>query len=365
MSRSLFSSFHVPVKRGLLPPGIVVSWKSPSNIALVKYWGKKGLQIPLNPSLSMTLTIACTTTKIRASLNGDPGKIRSVNGDPGHPFLTKMETLLTWISGEIPVLGQYSYDIETANSFPHSAGIASSASGMSAFSLCLLSMASRALPTEMSQDDFHMLASFVARMGSGSACRSVYGGFVLWGETDQNPRSSDCYAVPVTHRVHPSLLSLRDAILVISSTPKAISSTEGHKRMNNHPELKTRITEAGNNLAETLLAIGSGDLDRLAGVAENEALSLHAWIRKTSGGISLAEKNSHVAMDHIRAARKKGIPVFFTLDAGPNVHLLYPETADNAVEQLLREELIPLCEQETVIRDRCGSGPVMQEIELV
>ena len=149
-----------------------VAWQSPSNIAIVKYWGKKNIQLPATPSLSMTLNHAVTQTHIQVLVDEAEKGLISVNGDKNHPFLPKMRQLFQWMAGEIPLLGQITLTAVTHNSFPHSTGIASSASGISAFTLCLLDVARKILNTWLATDDLMHLASYSARMGSGSACRS-------------------------------------------------------------------------------------------------------------------------------------------------------------------------------------------------
>src|ERR1035438_1418454 len=182
MSRSLLSKFNGPHPTVLPPPGggetIISCWKSPSNIALVKYWGKKEGHLPQNPSISMTLKQSCSATCIEAVWTKENGgRIRSVNSDVQHPFLPKMEHFLKWLIHEIPVLGNFHFRVETSNSFPHSTGIASSASGISAFTLCMLSIAEKVNGSEFPVGEFMTMASFASRMGSGSASRSLFGGY--------------------------------------------------------------------------------------------------------------------------------------------------------------------------------------------
>ena len=354
-------SFYIKKMPGSIQSGekITTSWKSPSNIALVKYWGKKEGQIPINPSLSMTLTHSYTLTRVDAFASCDR-EMLAVNGEIHHPFLPKMEQFLGLLVKEIPVLGELRFRVETTNNFPHSTGIASSASGISAFALCLLGIAEWISGKKIPLKEFFNAASFISRLGSGSACRSVYGGYALWGETEFISGSSDLFAVPVTDRVHGTFKTLHDAILVISSAPKSLPSSRGHALMERHPFATARISQARDNISETLNALESGDIERLAAVAEIEALTLHALIMSSGEGTVLMEPSTIIVIKKIREARKKGIPVFFSLDAGPNVHLFYPETAVEQVEQFIRNELASSCENGSVIYDRCGTGPVQQ-----
>lgn len=365
-----------------MPASVRASWRSPSNIALIKYWGKKEGQLPANPSLSMTLSEACTTTKVTALevdrpavltkdgpadaanggqvalANDGPAAVVSVNGDVNHPFLPKLNDFFQWLVGEIPVFQGYSFYVETRNSFPHSTGIASSASGMSAFTLCMLDIASQLSGSNLPAERFRHLASFASRMGSGSACRSLFGGFTVWGDTGLVPGSSDQFAVPVNDFVHPEMANLHDAILVVSSKPKSVASSLGHSLMNDHPFALSRFGQALANLENALLALKTGDLGHLGKIAENEALTLHTLIMTSRGGDILFTPGSIELMKRIRDARKKGLPVFFTLDAGPNVHLLYPHPAADRVEEFIRQEMAPLCEEGKVIFDKRGEGPI-------
>lgn len=345
------------VTPGRLPGVIHTGWQSPSNIALIKYWGKRPGQLPLYPSLSMTLQEAFTQTRVEATLQEPDGHPMIINDDPAHPFLGKLVPFLGWFTEQVPLLSHYRFSITTRNSFPHSTGIASSASGMSAFALCLLSIASEAGSIRLNDEQLAPLASFAARMGSGSACRSLFGGYTVWGETDLVPRSNDQEAIVITQRVHPLLTTLHDAILVISRQPKKLSSSKGHESMNRHPFAEARTGQARDHFSGILQAMKEGDLERIGSIAEAEALALHALLMSAPGGAVLLEPATLSVMNRIREARSSGLPVFFTLDAGPNVHLMYPEESKHQVEQFIEHELAPFCADGLWIGDRCGAGP--------
>lgn len=342
---------------GDLPEVITSGWQSPSNIALVKYWGKLPGQIPLTPSLSMTLSACFTRTVTEAVRSDRPGAGILINGSAGHPFLPKMKALLTFLSGQIPVLARYRYSVTTQNSFPHSAGIASSASGLSAFALCLLGIAEKALRICVPAETFLRDASCAARMGSGSAARSVYGGWVAWGQTNAVDSAADTLAVSVTHLVHPLFQTLRDTILVVSGKPKSLSSSEGHMTMLCHPFTEGRIMQAKGRFIQLLEAIKAGDLPMAGMLAEAEALTLHALLMTTPGGDILIEPGTLEIIRRIRKARNDGLPIFFSIDAGPNVHLLHPEEASTAVRDFCATELLPFCENGLAVNDGCGRGP--------
>jgi len=360
MIRSLLSKFKIKSSsiQASLQGNFSVAWQSPSNIALIKYWGKKDGQLPITPSLSMTLDKAYTRTRLHVTFDEIVKGLISVNGDPKHPFLPKMQHLLQWMEREIPELGKLTLRVDTSNSFPHSTGIASSASGLSAFAFCLLDIVQKLSDSELRYHELQQLASYVSRIGSGSACRSVYGNFTVWGTSSMVHGSSDEYAIPITEEVHPDLLSLHDAILIVSTKPKQLSSTQGHLTMKNHPLLNNRISLANQNLEEILHALKGNDFERLASVSENEAFTLHSLILSANPGIILMQPGTVEIIKHVREARKNGLPVFFTLDAGANVHVIYPAASSLNVEKFIHIVLQSFCENGRIIFDQCGSGPV-------
>ena len=334
-----------------------VAWQSPSNIALVKYWGKKEGQLPASPSLSMTLEKAITRTQVNVLADQPEKGLVLLNGTTDHPFLPKMRQFFEWMISQAPVLSKITLSVTTENSFPHSTGIASSASGMSAFALCLISIASAIQGLEADEAGTMSMASFASRMGSGSACRSLYPGFSAWGATPFLSGSSDEFATPISEFVHPEMLLLRDAILVISASQKSLPSTMGHQSMNGHPFFAGRITQAGKNMEDTLAALSANDFEKLGMIAENEALTLHALIMSANPGTILLKPATVEVIHRVQEARKNGLPLFFTLDAGANVHVLYQAGSALAVEKFIMESLQPLCENGRVIFDCCGPGP--------
>ena len=334
-----------------------VAWESPSNIAFIKYWGKKGRQLPANPSLSMTLSKAVSRTSLRA-IQGGTGRLISVNADPAHPFLPRLETFLTALRPVFPWIDGYYFEAETSNSFPDSAGIASSASGFSAFTLCLLDIHGMISGKHLSDFEFMRMASGLARMGSGSASRSVYGGYAVWGETPLIPGSSDERATALKLSLHDDFLELHDAILIVSAEAKSLSSSGGHALMDAHPFAAARYVQARQNLAACMEAMQTGDFEKFSTVVENDALSLHSLIMTSKGDNILLRAGTLQIMQRIRDARRKGLPVCFTLDAGPNVHLLYPAGHSVMVKDFIREHLLDYCAEGRFIDDQCGEGPV-------
>jgi diphosphomevalonate decarboxylase len=340
----------------------VIRWQSPSNIALIKYWGKTGNQIPSSPSISMTLSRSVSVVGIRYRVSGSRkgmGIGFEFEGERNEKFEQRIQNYLGSLVSLMPFLDQLEMKIESRNTFPHSAGIASSASGFSALALCLCSMEQDLFGTLSDPGQFFRKASYLARLGSGSAARSVYGGFVTWGKAKALGASADEYAQPLTIPVHPVYNGLRDTILIVSSKEKSLSSSQGHVLMKDHPYARDRFAQADENYQALLRCLESGDIMDFLDIAEHEALSLHALMMSSRPGYTLMHPNTIPVLERVREFRKQtGIPVGFTLDAGPNVHLLFPQEREQHVSRFVRERLKERCENGQIIEDQIGSGPV-------
>ena len=292
-----------------------------SNIALVKYWGKHGNQLPNNPSISFTLSNSKTTT----SINYEKGKGELefyFENKRNLPFEERIRNFLLSNKDILPFLNNYDYKIKSENTFPHSAGIASSASAFSALSTCMISI-KKQLGYDI--DNFNEEVSNLARLGSGSACRSVYKGVVLWGKTNLIKNSSDKYAISLNEVSHNIFNNYHDDILIVEDSKKAVSSSVGHSLMDKNPFRNEKYKQSGINLENLIIALKTGDLDLFIKIVENEALSLHSMMMlSTPSFILMKPKTLEIINAVVNYRKKTKIPVCFTLDAGPNVHLLYP-----------------------------------------
>lgn len=349
---------------------VEIGWKAPANIALIKYWGKKEEQLPENGSLSITLDRSVTTTLIsfREKMNKtDELSMEYYFHGQRHPaFEGKILKLLHRLKLEMPFISNYQMVITSENNFPHAAGIASSASSMAALALCLTSMEEWINGSKMSRDDFYKRASGIARLGSGSASRSVYGGIVTWGEISSMANSSDYFATPYTLQKQSRLHQIRDIILVVSATEKSISSSTGHAMMVDHPYREGRRVQANSNLAKMTTAIDADNYRLIAEIAENEALSLHALLMTSLPAGLLLRPNTLGILAEIKLFREStGMDLFFTIDAGPNVHLIYYEEQREQVVQFVQERLLPYCENGQWIDDKIGTGPLLITPEIV
>ena len=341
---------------------IKAGWESPSNIALIKYWGKHGKQLPRNASVSFTLSTAATRTFVTITDENTTGKVALnfiFNGKENPVFSARVEKFLNSISDEyFAFLKKYSIHIDTSNSFPHSSGIASSASGMSALALCLCDIEGQLEGRLIFDDGFFRKASVVSRLGSGSACRSIYPEMAVWGQHEEIKDSSDEYAVGIGHQIHPVFKSFHDDILIISAGEKSVSSTAGHNLMEGNPFASIRYQQANKRMKSLITALKQGNISDFGKIAEDEAMTLHALMMCSDPSYILMEEGTLSVIKKIKHFRERtAIPVFFTLDAGPNVHVLYPDEVENQVNSFIQDELKPYCNEGRVIRDKVGAGP--------
>lgn len=338
-----------------------VLWESPSNIALVKYWGKSEGQIPENPSVSFTLSKAKTTTRLDWEKKSKPGSEVDFSfyfhGIKKPEFLPKLKIFFSRIKDKMPFLTDYYLRISSENNFPHSSGIASSASGMSALAAALTDMGNQIGQTQKSTEDhFRRYASEISRSGSGSACRSFFPYAALWGKSDF-PGSSDLFAIGIEDLLHPLFQNYHDAILLIERSPKPVTSTAGHHLMTGNPYAPVRYSEARKNTQTLLQILQTGDLEAFVKIVETEALTLHALMMTSDPGYILMHPRTIEAIHLIQAFRRDtGIPLCFTLDAGPNIHLLYPGKHVSQVHSFIEDQLKNYCQDGKWIADKMGEG---------
>lgn len=337
------------------------SWSAPSNIALVKYWGKKAKQIPANPSISFTLNNCKTITSVSFTKKDNKDDFSFdffFEGKPKEDFKPKIQKFFERIEPYCSYLKEYHIEIDSQNTFPHSSGIASSASGMAALAMNIMSLEkalSRNFGTEISDDYFYKKASFLARLGSGSACRSVKGEVVIWGE-HQNSNSSNLFGVEYSE-LHTSFQNYQDTILLVDKGEKQVSSTVGHDLMHNHPFAEKRFGQAHENLTQIKQILKEGNLEEFIKIVESEALTLHAMMMTSMPYFILMKPNTLEIINKIWKFRNEtATPVCFTLDAGANVHVLYPENVKEKVLQFIKNELVDYCQNEQYICDQIGTG---------
>jgi len=317
----------------------------------------------------MTLDSAYSDTSVAYEDRPAAGEFVSIDfyfeEKKNEAFQAKLEKYLNSIIDEVSFLRTHHLTIRSRNSFPHSAGIASSASAMSAVAMCLCQMENEVGKPFENQGAFLQKASYLARLGSGSACRSIYPVAALWGEHPQIADGSNEYAVPYGEDLHPVFHTYKNDILIISRKEKSVSSTQGHALMDGNVYADSRYDQAEERMMRLLGAMKAGDLAEFGKVVEGEALSLHAMMMAAENPFILLRPNTLEAISRIQSFREDTqVPLYFSLDAGPNPHLLYPLEYTEQVKAFIASELVQLCHEGMVIADQVGQGPQVDHMKL-
>ena len=315
-----------PASAGFSPTATSTAKASANtNIALIKYWGKadEALAIPATSSLSLTLDGTRTTTTV--SFDGGAGAADSVtiNGaSPSAAELGRVSRFLDLVRARSGVTTAAT--VTSRASVPLAAGLASSAAGFAA----LAAAASRAAGMDL--DDREL--SRLARRGSGSATRSVFGGLVRWNAGHDDASS---YAEPVACE-----MDLAMVVVVLSEQYKPISSTRAMRAtMTTSPLFPAWVEASGKDLQMALEAVRAGDLEQLGEVVEGNALGMHATMIAARPGIVYWLPQTVEALQAIRTMREEGLPVWATIDAGPNVKVLTEGARAEEVAAALRDRL--------------------------
>ncbi len=334
------------------------TWQCPSNIALVKYWGKKDNQIPCNPSISFTLDNAFTETQFILNEKQSEKEIEllfNFENQRNDKFELKILNYFEKIVQDFPWLKNYQIVIFSKNTFPHSSGIASSASAFGALALCLCSA-----DKFITQKDFNFYqkASYFARLGSGSACRSLYGGYNLWGKTDSISNSSDEYSIEINSFIHSNFNNLNDYVILVEKGQKKVSSTKGHALLKEHPFAENRYQMAYQNISKMLDILNKGNLNDFINLVEYEALVLHSLMMSSPEPFILMKPETLRIITKIQEYRKENkIPFMFTLDAGANIHFIFPDEFTEQAESFLRENAQIYLSDNKIVRNKIGKGP--------
>ena len=352
----------IPNKKNYqLPQKFNTCWKSPSNIAIIKYWGKKTPQIPLNSSLSLTLsncnTISSMDFSIKAKKDDGINIKFFFEGREKKHFEKKIKTFFELIIPYAPYLKDYHITINSQNSFPHSTGIASSASAFSSLALCIVSLEKEIL--NLDDDFFFRKASFLSRLGSGSACRSINGSVCVWGESSHIKGSSNIYAVEFPYSINKVYDDIQNTILIVDKNKKTVSSSQGHDLVNKNKFVKVKNQISNDNMYKVKATLKNGDLLEMGRIAEQEALNLHAMMMTSNPYFILMKPNTLNIIEKIiqfRGEQKNGM--FFTMDAGANVHLLYPKDQKEKVRSFISSQLLQYCQDNHCIHDQSGKGSI-------
>ncbi len=336
------------------------TYRCSSNIALVKYWGKKpdGIQLPANPSISFTLKDLYTETTISTAgpnTTGQPEFDFQFEGQPKPSFIPKLADFFARIWNDYSVLNAYRLHINTSNNFPHGTGIASSASGFGALACCLAELEEMHTGKSVAVEQI----SKTARLGSGSACRSMYEAPGIWGRHNAIAGSTDEYAIPFSSPVHDVFSQMMDAVLIVDAGEKSVSSTVGHGLLKGNPYASARYAEATLHLTELCTALEAGNMTDFIRIVEQEALQLHAMMMLSNPYFILMRPATLSVIEAVWAFRRNtGVPLMFTLDAGANVHLLFPGAHYQQVKNFIDSDLLNYCQNGQYFCSAIGSAPV-------
>jgi diphosphomevalonate decarboxylase len=325
-----------------------VTISAPANIAFIKYWGARDLDkgLPMNASISMTLQECVSQCTVEVLDSGrdeiwikEPEGFGSPDPEFGRRVSQHLDRLRQWTGRD------ERFRVATRNSFPTAAGLASSASGFAALTLAVAEILGKgdAPPEELSR--------LARASGSGSAARSVFGGYVEWPDGQQS--DADSHAVQIAEAAH---WDLRDVIAVVEIGPKVVSSREGHQRAHTSPYYTKRLELVPERLERVRRAIEHADLEMLGPALEEEAIDLHLIAMSSRPPIFYWSPGTVAVLRAVRELRQEGLAAWATMDAGANIHVLCdPDSEDQVAERL---EDLPAVG--FVIRDGVGDGPEIE-----
>lgn len=324
------------------------SAKANSNIALVKYWGKLDpeIRVPANSSISMTKTKLETHTTVEFSDDYEEDLVKidgeEVNGRSRKRVVDHLDRIRE-MKGE-----DKKAKVSSKNNFPTAAGLASSASGFAALTMAAV----EALEMNLSKKEL----SKIARMGSGSATRSIHGGFVKWNMGGSHDES---YAEQIADRDHFS--DLRALVAIIKETSKEVSSTKGHSLVKDNPFFDARLAQTHEDLSKVEAAVKEEDFTKLGKYAERNAISMHATMITSEPPLFYMEPGTIKVIKSILNWRQSGeLECYFTEDAGPNVHVFCREKDMENLKSRLKE----IEEVEKTITVEPGPGARIVEKDL-
>lgn len=296
---------------------------APSNIAFIKYWGKKDylLNIPMNGSISMNLSNLLTTTTVEFDmkyaadeviLNGEKNSQRTYERVVKH--LEKIRNM-----ADVQIKAK----VVSQNNFPESTGLSSSASGFAALTLA----ATKAVGLDLSEKEL----SILARQGSGSACRSVSSGFVEWLDGEMN---DDSYAVTIFPADYWDIV---DIVAIVSTEKKEVPSSEGQKCAVVSPFFQPRVVRMKNKIELCKKLIEKKDFTRFGELIEAEALEMHAVMITSVPSLLYWTPQTLMMMKQVQKWRKEGLETYFTINTGQDVHIIAQKKDETVLKKKLKE----------------------------
>lgn len=316
---------------------------APSNIAFIKYWGKKEevLRLPENGSVSMCLSNLLTTTTVEFSSDykGDLVEIGGYKGDMGNKGDMGRIRIIEHLDRIRKMAGiNLKAKVVTKNNFPTGTGLSSSASGFAALTLA----GAKAAGLNLSEKEL----SILARQGSGSACRSIPDGFVEWLDGNTSETSYGVSIFPPEH------WEICDVVAVVSREKKEISSTEGQKLTGTSPFFKTRILNIKNKILKIKEYIKYKKFTEFGEMTEAEALEMHAIMLTSQPSLIYLMPNSILLMKLVKKWRSEGLECYFTVNTGQDIHIIVEKKNESALCERLRS----VEEVKEIIVNEAGKG---------
>ncbi|MCJ7826051.1 diphosphomevalonate decarboxylase [Patescibacteria group bacterium] len=296
---------------------------APSNIAFIKYWGKADdvLRLPLNSSLSMNLSNTSTVTTIEFSSAYKKDDISLLDGTFSSHEIARVILGLNRIRKRADV--RLRARVMTKNTFPKGTGAAASASGFAALTVAGFA----ALGLTLSEKEL----TIFARMGSGSACRSIPDGYVFWEKGNSSDTSFAYSLYPHTY------WNLYDVLVIVDDGMKKISSTKGQEAVHTSPLLEKRLSGIPEKINRTKKAFQEKNFPLLGEIIEDDCLSMHHVMQTQTPPLFYWNEATKKIIKKVRMWRYEGIHVYFTIDAGPNVHLICEKPFVDAIKKKLAD----------------------------
>lgn len=317
---------------------------SPANIAFIKYWGKKDEEerIPLNDSFSMTTDEAYTTTTVEFSPEYQTDIVEMAGADVTGQEIARTVGFLDYLRAN--GYSELKARVRTKNSFPKGAGAASSASGFAALAVA----GNASLGMKLSEREM----TVITRIGSGSACRSIPDGFVYWKTAE---RSDDSYAFSLYPHDY---WDLRDILVFVDQSMKKIPTTDGMKDIRSSPFWKARIASVPERMERMLQAFKNREFLKFGEILEEECLNMHAVMMTQKPPLYYLNHSTFRIMERVRHLRESGIPAYYTMDAGPNVHIICTSEYESAITDAMK---ITAGVKQVIVNKPCRGARLIEE----
>lgn len=312
---------------------------APSNIAFIKYWGKKDedLKIPENRSISMNLSNLITTTTVEFNPEYKKDLI-TINNESNELEENRIIKHLNLIRKKVNI--DFKAKVVSINNFPDGTGLSSSASGFAALTLA----ATKAVGLNLDEKEL----SIITRQGSGSACRSIPDGFVEWvGEG-----AKSLYP--------PGYWDIVDVVAIISQDKKDISSTDGQKSAQTSPFFKTRLLKIDRKISRLKKSLENKNFTEFGQLVESEALELHAIMLTSTPSLIYWQPETIKLMKLVKKLRREGLEVYFTVNTGQDIHLIIEEKNTKELVKKLKD----IKEVKNIIVNRPAIGARLTEKHL-